>query len=151
MRDNGPIIISNYGAACMQYSEDFSKKMQNEGYENPFTRQQVLARKMFKKNTDGSIHIDTSKKNTLLEGETLDPTKRYITVDEWIDMRERYIADRIYQEWDWEHFTNYVTDSHKNIKDMLEYEYYKPCETGDRQCTIFCPQLSACWMKEIIK
>ena len=57
-------------------------------------------------------------------------------------MRERYIADRIYQEWDWEHFTSYVTDPHKNIKDMLEYEYYKPCETGDRQCTIFCPQLS---------
>ena len=49
MRDNGPIIISSYGAACMQYSEDFSKKMQDEGYENPFARQQALARKMFKK------------------------------------------------------------------------------------------------------
>ena len=81
MRDNGPIIISSYGAACMKYSEDFSKKMQDEGYENPFARQQALARKMFKKNSDGSIYIDTSKKNTLLEGETLDPTKRYITVD----------------------------------------------------------------------
>ena len=46
-------------------------------------------------------------------------------------MRERYIADRIYQEWDWEHFTSYVTDSHK---DMLKH--YKPCETGDRQCSV---------------
>ena len=145
MRNNEPITISSYDAACMQYSEDFSKKMQNEGYENPFIRQQALARKMFKKNTDGSIYMDKPKEKTL------DPTKRYITVDEWIDMRERYIADRIYQEWDWEHFTSYVTDSHKNIKDMLEYEYYKPCETGDRQCTMFCPQLSMCWMKEIIK
>ena len=44
-------------------------------------------------------------------------------------MRERYIADRIYQEW--EHFTSYVTDSHK---DMLKH--YKPCETGDRQCSV---------------
>ena len=141
MKDNRPITISNYGAACMQYSEEFSKRMQNEGYENPFIRQQALARKMFKKNANGSICVD----------KTLDPTKKYITVDEWINMRERYIADRIYQEWDWEHFTSYVTDPHKNIKDMLEYEYYKPCETGDRQCTMFCPQLSACWMKEIIK
>ena len=49
MRDNGPIIISSYGAACMQYSEDFSKKMQDKGYENPFARQQALARKMLKK------------------------------------------------------------------------------------------------------
>ena len=64
MRDSGLIIISNYGAACMQYSEEFSKKMQDEGYENPFARQQALARKMFKKNTDGSIYcIDTSKKH----------------------------------------------------------------------------------------
>ena len=68
MRENRPITISSYGAACMQYSEDFSKKMQNEGYENPFTRQQVLARKMFKKNTDGSIHIDTSKKKYFIRG-----------------------------------------------------------------------------------
>ena len=49
MRDSGPIIISRYGAACMRYSEEFSKKMQEEGYENPFARQQALARKMFKK------------------------------------------------------------------------------------------------------
>lgn len=124
MRDNGPIIISSYGAACMQYSEEFSKKMQNEGYENPFTRQQVLVRKMFKENANGSILVDKSKEKTL------DPTKKYITVDEWIDMRERYIADRIYQEWDWKHFIGYVTDPLKNIKDMLEH--YKPCETGDR-------------------
>lgn len=143
MRNNGPITISSYGAACMQYSEDFSKKMQNEGYENPFIRQQALARKMFKKNADGSICIEKSKEKTL------NPTKKYVTVDEWINMRERYIADRIFQEWDWEHFTNYVTDPHKNIKDMLEH--YKPCETGDGQCTMFCPQLEACWMKEIIK
>ena len=48
-------------------------------------------------------------------------------------MQERYIADRIYQDWDWdwEHFTSYVTDPHKNIKDMLKD--YKPCETGDIQ------------------
>ena len=145
MRNNEPITISSYGAACMQYSEKFSKKMQNEGYENPFTRQRVFVRKMFKENANGSICVDKSKEKTL------DLTKKYITVDEWINMRERYIADRIYQEWDWKHFINYVTDSHKNIKDMLEYEYYKPCETGDRQCTMFCPQLSMCWMKEIIK
>lgn len=143
MKDNEPIIISSYGAACIQYSEDFSKKMQNEGYENPFIRQQALTRKMFKKNVDGSIYIEKSKEKTL------NPTKKYVTVDEWINMRERYIADRIFQEWDWEHFTNYVTDPHKNIKDMLEH--YKPCETGDRQCTMFCPQLEACWREEIIK
>lgn len=151
MRDSGPIVISSYGAACMRYSEEFSKKMRNEGYENPFARQQALARKMFKRNTDGSVSIDLSKEEHLPEGTTLDPAKKYISVDDWIDQRERYVADKIYQEWDWEHFTSYVTDSHKNIKDMLEYECYKPCETGDGQCTMFCPQLGICWMKEIIK
>ena len=54
--------------------------MQNEGYENPFIRQQALARKMFKKNADGSIFVNKSKEKTL------DPAKKYITVDEWIDM-----------------------------------------------------------------
>ena len=137
-----------FGSAVMRYQMEFEKEMYKQNYENPFTRQQELFNNILQRREDGSFILDRSKEKTLLEGETLDPTKKYITTDEWIDKRERYIADKIFHNWDWEHFLNYVTDSNHNIADMLNYECYKPCESGDGQCTLFCPQLEICWLKE---
>ena len=142
------VIVGPFGSAVMRYQMEFAKEMNKQNYENPFTRQQALVNNIFQRREDGSFTIDRSKEKTLLEGETLDPTKKYITTDEWIDKRERYIADKIFHNWDWEHFSNYVTDPHHNIADMLNYECYKPCESGDGQCTLFCPQLGICWLKE---
>lgn len=142
------VVVGPFGSAVMRYQMEFEKEMNKQNYENPFTRQQALISNIFQRQKDGSVIVDRSKEKTLLEGETLDPTKKYITTDEWIDKRERYIADKIFHNWDWEHFSNYVADSHHNIADMLNYECYKPCESGDGQCTLFCPQLGICWLKE---
>ena len=142
------VVMGPFGSAVMRYQMEFEKEMNKQNYENPFTRQQALVNNIFQRREDGSFIIDRSKEKTLLEGETLDPTKKYITTDEWIDKRERYIADKIFHNWDWEHFSNYVTDPNHNIADMLDYECYKPCESVDGQCTLFCPQLEISWLKE---
>ena len=142
------VVVGPFGSAVMRYQMEFENEMYKQNYENPFTRQQALVSNIFQRREDGSFIMDRSKEKTLLEGETLDPTKKYITTDEWIDKRERYIADKIFHNWDWEHFSNYVTDPNHNIADMLDYECYKRCESVDGECTLFCPQLGICWLKE---
>lgn len=57
-----------------------------------------------------------------------------ISVDDWIDKRERYIAQRIF---DWEHFYAHIT------RYMLEDHF--PCE---RQCNLFCKKFNKRCTKE---
>lgn len=61
-----------------------------------------------------------------------------ISVDDWIDKRERYIAQRIF---DWEHFYAHITRYNK--LDMLEDHF--PCE---RQCSLFCKKFNKRCTKE---
>lgn len=51
----------------------------------------------------------------------------------WIDKRERYIAQRVFDNFDWEHFYAHITRYNK--LDMLEDHF--PCETGSLFCKKF--------------
>lgn len=96
----------------MQYSSDFTKVMREAGYIYPF---------------------DWRRRRMNQE-----PQGIPISVDDWIDKKERYIAQRIF---DWEHF-------YAHIKlDMLENHF--PCETGERQCSLFCKKFNKKCTKEI--
>lgn len=99
------MIVSSYGAACMQYSSDFTKVMRKAGYIYPF-----------------------SWRRRRMDQDYEEPKGIRISVDDWIDKRERYIAQRI--------FYAYVTRYNK--LDMLENHF--PCETGfckkfNKKCT----------------
>lgn len=84
----------------MQYSSDFTKVMREAGYIYPFGWR--------KRRKDQ------------------EPQGIPISVDDWIDKRERYIAQRVF----WEHFYAYIVRYNK--LDMLENHF--PCE---RQCKKF--------------
>lgn len=49
-----------------------------------------------------------------------------------------------YDNFDWEHFYAYVTRYNK--LDMLENHF--PCETGERQCNLFCKKFNKKCTKE---
>lgn len=67
------MIISSYGAACMQYSSDFTKVMREAGYIYPF---------------------DWRRRR--MDRDYEEPQGIRISVDDWIDKRERYIAQRVF-------------------------------------------------------
>lgn len=115
------MILSSYGAACMQYSSDFTKVMREAGYIYPF---------------------DWRRRR--MDREYEEPKGIPISVDDWIDKRERYIAQRVFDNFDWEHFYAYVVKYNK--LDMLENHF--PCETGERQCSLFCKKFNKKCTKE---
>ena len=109
------MILSSYGAACMQYSSDFTVMMREAGYIYPF---------------------DWRRRR--MDQDYEEPQGIKISVDDWIDKRERYIAQRVFDNFDWEHFYAYITKYNK--LDMLEDHF--PCETGERQCNLFCKKFN---------
>lgn len=115
------MIVSSYGAACMQYSSDFTKMMREAGYIYPFD----WRRRRMDRNYE-------------------EPQGIRISVDDWIDKRERYIAQRIFDNFDWEHFYAHIVRYNK--LDMLEDHF--PCETGERQCSLFCKKFNKRCTKE---
>ncbi len=94
----------------MQYSSDFTKVMREAGYIYPFDWRRRRMDRDYK-----------------------EPQGIRISVDDWIDKRERYIAQRVF---DWEHFYAYIT------------RYNFPCETGERQCNLFCKKFNKKCTKE---
>lgn len=84
----------------MQYSSDFTKIMREAGYIYPFDwRRQRMDR------------------------DYEEPQGIRISVDDWIDKRERYIAQRVFDNFFYAYITRY------NKLDMLEDHF--PCETGE--------------------
>lgn len=115
------MILSSYGAACMQYSSDFTVMMREAGYIYPF---------------------DWRRRR--MDRDYEEPQGIRISVNDWIDKRERYIAQRVFDNFDWEHFYAYITKYNK--LDMLEDHF--PCETGERQCNLFCKKFNKKCTKE---
>ena len=99
----------------MQYSSDFTKVMREAGYIYPF---------------------DWRRRR--MDRDYEEPQGIRISVDDWIDKRERYIAQRVFDNFDWEHFYAYIT------RYMLEDHF--PCETG---CNLFCKKFNKKCTKEI--
>lgn len=135
------IVIGAYGAACMQYNSDFTKKMRKEGYEDPFTRQRKIFNKFtkIKSSSDGTTTLQVDSDGLTAAGKeikTFDPQLKYISVDDWIQQRKEYVAEQVYKNWPWEYFKNYL----QNQKGKLDYMLldHFPCMSADHQCNLFC-------------
>lgn len=95
----------------MQYSSDFTVMMREAGYIYPF---------------------DWRRRR--MDRDYEEPKGIPISVDDWIDKRERYII------FDWEHFYAHITRYNK----LDNF----PCETGERQCNLFCKKFNKRCAKE---
>ena len=88
----------------MQYSSDFTIMMREAGYIYPFG----------------------GWRRRRMDRDYEEPQGIRISVDDWIDKRERYIAQRVFDNFDWEHFYAYVTRYNKrhyqrlNVRPGLE-------------------------------
>lgn len=108
----------------MKFSEDFDKYARDVlRINNPFKDQFKRLEKTFFETENGTIIADTK------ELEKIDKETR-VSREEWIKLRDRYVAERILRELGYEVLS---TSSY--------FKYYPdaiPCEGSSGQCTIEC-------------
>ena len=109
----------------MKFSEDFDKYAEEVLHiNNPFRKfYHTQSPSVFKTNTDGIITIDMEESQKIYE-------ETRVNREEWIKLRDRYVAERILRELGYEVLS---TSSY--------FEYYPnaiPCEGSSGQCTIEC-------------
>lgn len=128
------IIVNKTGASIMQMSADFEKYAREVLHlANPFKAHWAAQKDCYINNSDGSISIDMDKAN-----EIDDLTK--ISRKEWIEARDKYIAERILRELGYEVLT--TTNYSKYLPDAI------PCEGATGQCSFDCPDFFECGLKK---
>ena len=125
------IVISENGGKIMKMVEDFDKYAKEELHlVNPFhawLRSSLSTIRTTK--TDGPICIDLEKSREIDRATKADR-------EEWIRLRDRYVAERILRELGYEvlvttHYAEYMPDA-------------IPCEGATGQCSLFCPKYFEC-------
>lgn len=86
-----------------QKSREFDIKMANDGYENPFWRDQELFRRMNKtSNGAKKFRLKAQLENREEIKSVLVPGRKYISKEKFTLMRNEYIAKAVLEEFGWE-------------------------------------------------
>lgn len=122
--------ISENGFAIMGMTSDFSKYAKSIGLRDPFKISQDLFSKRCRH--EGTItYIDEISE----EDKRLEPTRD--EKDNYIVAREKYIAERVFNEIGYEEFIYRVNNSYNNC--LLEWsKQFDPCNSADGQCSMYC-------------
>ena len=124
------IVISEKGAAVMDMISDFHRYAASLGIRDPFKVSQQLFSKRVTHN--GLItYIDEQS----AEDRELEPTKE--ERDNYIIMREKYVAERIFNEIGYEYFMQHTEGSYQNCLEEWRKNFL-PCESADGQCCMEC-------------
>ena len=119
---NVPIIVDIDGFKIMNFSKDFENEMEQKGIKNPFFQN-------IRKNSNEIIE----RKSTRAEK------------DEYIKMRDEYIARRCFKEIGYESFLNHTKlNNTYDISYMRGQEEFVPCKSADGQCSFDCPKFAEC-------
>lgn len=117
-----PIVVDIDGFKIMNFSKDFEIEMEQKGIKNPFWQN-------IKKNP-----------NEIVERR---PTRA--EKDEYIKMRDEYVARRCFKEIGYESFLNHTQPNNSyNISYMRGQEEFVPCKSADRQCSFDCVKFAEC-------
>ena len=124
------IVISEKGAAIMEMTSDFRRYAASLGIRDPFKVSQQLFSKRVSK--EGNVTYISEQSE---EDKKLEPTRA--ERDEYIVMRDKYVAERIFKEIGYEDFMRHTERSYNDC--LLEWRKdFLPCESADGQCCIYC-------------
>lgn len=124
------IVTSEKGAAVMDLYFDFYEYAASLGIRDPFKVSQQLFSKRVAHN--GPItYIDEQS----AEDRELEPTKE--ERDNYIVMREKYIAERVFNEIGYEYFMQQTECSYQGCLEEWRKSFL-PCESADGQCCMEC-------------
>ena len=150
---NGLFTIDNYGFMQMEFIEEFSQMMKDNGYEDPFWRHQQKAKQLFE-NMNANAKTDIRQwlvKNPLpttyeeTQPQVLTPGKKYISQEDWNIKKHEYVACKLYEMFGMDERLQLYC-KHNNVEYLIKE--LKPCMAGDRQCSLFCPDFPCSIAKE---
>lgn len=118
------------GGKIMKFSNDFDKYAKEVlNICNPFPKYYANISKYTTKDADGMLRMD-------IEASIRHDAETLAEREGWIQLRDRYVAERILRELGYEELvTSYYA---KFIPDAL------PCEGAIGQCSFFCPKYFKC-------
>lgn len=145
---HGPIVISENGFKAMNISADFAKYAREHGIRDPFEVSRQLFSKRMHRNEDGSISvsIERDEETGKIKEDPDEPTRE--EKDNWIAMRDEYVARRSFNEIGYESFLFHTKpcdyESAYDISHLREEDEFVPCLSADRQCMMTCHRYAEC-------
>ena len=142
-----PVVISEDGFKAMNISADFAKYAREHGIRDPFK----VSRQLFKKRcrtegTDLVVEFDWDEKTGKIKEDPDEPTRE--EKDNWIAMRDEYVARRCFNEIGYESFLFHTKpcdyESAYDISHLREEDEFVPCLSADRQCMMTCHKYAEC-------
>ena len=124
------IVISEKGMSIMNMQSDFKRYAASLGIRDPFKVSQDLFSKRVSHNGNVTYLNEQSE-----EDKKLEPSK--LERDQYIMMREKYVAERIFKEIGYPEFMQHTERSYNNALDEWRKGFY-PCESADGQCCMDC-------------
>lgn len=143
--NHGPIVVSENGFKAMEFSSDFDKYAREQGIRNPFEVSRKLISKPSRTNPDGSIsiNIEWDEKTGKIKDYPDEPTR--VERDNYIIMRDKYIARRCFEELGYEMFLAHTNpDKTYDISYMRSMDEFVPCNSANRQCSFDCHRYAEC-------
>ena len=120
---NVPFTVDIDGFKIMNFSKDFEIEMEQKGIKNPFWQ---------------NISKNPNEIPTRAEK------------DEYIKMRDEYVARRCFKEIGYESFLNHTQPNNSyNISYMRGQEEFVPCKSADRQCSFDCHKFAECVLQAV--
>ena len=140
------ITVSENGFKAMEFSSDFNKYARKQGIRNPFEASRKLVSKHTRMNPDGSVSVDIEWDKK--DGD--EPTRA--ERDNYIIMRDKYIARRCFEEIGYEMFLTHTNPERLfcekyDISDMRNQDEFVPCKSADRQCSFDCHRYIECALR----
>lgn len=146
--NNESIVISEDGFKVMNFSIDFTKCAREHGIRDPFEVSRQLFSKRIYRNEDGgiSVTIERDEETDKVKEDPAEPTRE--EKDNWIAMRDEYIARRCFNEIGYEsflfHTKPYNYECNYDISHMRNEIEFVPCKSADKQCAFDCVKFAEC-------
>lgn len=134
--ENRVITIGALGMAKIRYIAEFSRVMQDCGIRDPFDAELKEFKNRMESLPNGGF---------LIKEQTTPSSVTREEKNNWILNRDRYVADRIFQDFGYEEllkeaeYNQYLISLGDNITN-----YFLPCSGGDNQCHIDCQKRASC-------
>lgn len=121
--NKGIPVISASAVERMNLTHTFKKKMEEEGYADPFEHRRLLVREKF----------NIGSKPTKEEFDKLNNMKQ-ISVEKWKQLEAEFIAREMFKHFGWEYIQGDLEEN-----PHLRNELF-PCNDPVGQCNLFCPK-----------
>lgn len=132
------ITISERGKRIMDLDLQWNKYCRENNIEDPFEiSRRLFSKRCRREGTDLVVEVEFDE-NGRIKDDPEEPSK--LTKQQYIEMRDKFLAARAYEQIDYEAFAFKA----KDYPELLLLPDYRPCGSADGQCRFECPIFFKC-------